>query len=91
MIELLAISIVNTIVLLTLLYVVSKLLPKNEKYPLALPKGTVRALLTLLIILPVPIVILKGIETPKGFWYIVGIVLTYYFGSRFLDRKNEQE
>jgi hypothetical protein len=88
MIELLLISAVNIILLAGVIVLLSKILPRADKYPLGLPKGSVRALLTLLVLSPLPIVLIKGVNIPEGYFTIAGIVLTFYFTIRTID-KNE--
>jgi hypothetical protein len=88
MIELLLLSAVNIILLAGVILLLSKILPRVDKYPLGLPRGSVRALLTLLVLSPLPLVLIKGSDIPEGYFTIAGIVLTFYFTIRTLD-KNE--
>jgi len=87
MIEFILLSILNLVLLYLMIFALRKILPLTEFEPLALPKGSIRALITLLIILPVPYIVIKRIEVPGEYWIAVIGIITYYFGTRFFEGK----
>ena len=67
----------------------------NEKYseliksspPLFLPVGSIRGLLSLILTLLYVTLLIKGMIIPTELTQILGIILAFYFGSRFSDKK----
>ena len=56
--------------------------PGNKRYPLGLPSGSVRALLTLLVLLIVAVQMLSGEEMSPLWVETLLITLAHYFTSR---------
>jgi len=52
--------------------------------PLYLPRGSIRALIALIIILPVVYLLVMGKANVVPDWYyvLVGVIVTFYFESR---------
>ena len=63
-----------------------KITPLNE--PLGLPKGSVRAIISLIVIVSMVIAIFVGKEASKYLEPIAALVIGYYFGFR--DNKGEK-
>jgi len=65
----------------------------DPSHPLYLPKGSVRALITLLVIGVTLFCYLKKIEVDEQLWMLVTTVVAFYFGSRlnYGDDKTDKE
>ena len=44
-----------------------------------LPKQTVRAIITLILVLPLPIAMFMGIDIPEALWALAGTAIAWYF------------
>ena len=54
----------------------------NEEYPLGLPKGSIRAILSLIIIATANIGLLLSRFSIEEYGLIVGAVIAFYFANR---------
>ena len=58
-----------------------------EKFPLNLPKGSVRAIIALLLVVGTIVAFIIGVQVPAYLITATTIVVTFYFGVRtFLDK-----
>jgi len=54
----------------------------NKEYPLGLPKGSVRAIIALIMWLGIFIMMMLGKEIPGEIWTAGGMIAAFYFGLR---------
>ena len=66
--------------------VVRRIDMNNKNDTLFLPQGSVRAIIALLLILPLPIMTYLSIEISPGYYTLIGMVVTFYFKSK--DQNN---
>lgn len=59
--------------------------------PLYLPKGSIRAIIALVVVVTWVILLGLGVMVPKEFYVILGAVVTFYFQARENDRERDLE
>ncbi|MEO0301771.1 MAG: hypothetical protein ABIM98_07360 [candidate division WOR-3 bacterium] len=81
-------TLISIIIIFAFLTISILIIPKIKSEPLGLPKGSVRSILTILIILPLTVMFMKSILTdgemklPDGYLELVSLIIGYYFGMR---------
>jgi len=85
MISYLLLSFLYVILFIALIYLLKKIFPENKKETLELPKGFVRTLITFIVITPLPIILLLGIDVPSEYFYVVACVIGFYFGTKIFE------
>jgi hypothetical protein len=81
-------TIISLGITLGFLFILTKFSVKVNTEPFALPKGTIRSLITLLLISPIPVILIysavlgKEIKIPEAFWGVIGSIIGFYFGFR---------
>ncbi len=59
--------------------------------PLWLPKGSIRAVIALVVVLTWVVLLARGVMVPKEFYVILGAIVTFYFMARENDHDREAE
>ncbi len=59
--------------------------------PLWLPKGSIRAVIALVVVVTWVVLLLAGALVPKEFYVILGAIVTFYFMARENDHDREAE
>lgn len=57
--------------------------------PLGLPEGTVRAIITLILVVATLLYMYLGIDMPEWYYGLVILSVGYYFGSRTANTKTK--
>jgi len=59
--------------------------------PLWLPKGSIRAVIALVVVVTWVVLLARGLAVSKEFYVVLGAIVTFYFMARENDRDRELE
>ncbi len=63
----------------------------QKDQPLWLPKGSIRAIIAIVVVVTWVLLLARGLEVAKEFYVVLGCVVTFYFQARENDRERDLE